>query len=317
MVNCENVLEDLVSVIMPVYNVDKYIDEAISSLVRQDYGKIEIIIVDDCSTDDTYSKIKKWTEIDDRIKVFRNDENKKICKTLNLALTKAKGQYVIRADGDDISEPNRISVLKKILDENPDIDIVGSQLISIDEEGKVLSYKKYPINPGSIKYSNKYISSVPHFWMTRRSVYEKLNGYRDIPFAEDYDLLLRGELLGMKYLNSSDYLYRCRIRRGNTTSSNGLIQRKTVHFVRHLHKVDMQNNFKVDDKAYKTSLLSSDKERESYIKAFNQLKASIFSKSKFDKLRYGFNAFVGDKYIREYMVEAIIFRMIILIDRRL
>ena len=97
-----------VSVIIPTYNVERYIQECIKSIQEQTYDNIEIVVVDDCSTDKTYEILKNIEEKDRRLKVFKNDKNMKICYTLNRALKNSTGEYIVRMDGDDISSSDRI-----------------------------------------------------------------------------------------------------------------------------------------------------------------------------------------------------------------
>ncbi|NQV78496.1 MAG: glycosyltransferase, partial [Lutibacter sp.] len=78
--------QPLVSVIIPVYNVELYVEKAINSIINQTYQNLEIIIVDDCSTDKTYSIVESLSKKDKRIKLIRNSKNLKISKTLNKAL---------------------------------------------------------------------------------------------------------------------------------------------------------------------------------------------------------------------------------------
>lgn len=306
----------LVSIIMPVYNVEEYIDEAIESVLKQTYKNFECIIIDDCSTDDTVVHLEKYAEIDSRIKIIKNEHNLKICLTMNKGLKVATGDFILRMDGDDVSEPERIEKLIKLLDENPGIALVGSQILSIDEKGEILSYKKYPICNEAITKGNRYISSVPHFWLARKDVYETLDGYRNIPYAEDYDFLLRGQLCGFKYMNSNEFLYRCRLRKGNTTSANGLLQRKTVHYVRELNKKEKQEkSFLFDKNELEDKLICSEKEKKIFIKGNNYLNQAVTSKGTIKKFFYLACAFVNSRYSREYIIEAIAFRVNIILER--
>ena len=141
---------DLVSIIMPVYNVEKFIAEAIESILDQTYTNFELIIVDDCSTDRTVSIINEYRKKDNRIVFLRNEKNLKICKTLNKAWKQAKGQYILRMDGDDISDVSRIEKMLNYIKSN-NVDLIGSYAVSIDEEGNILSYKKYFITDKYIK----------------------------------------------------------------------------------------------------------------------------------------------------------------------
>lgn len=306
----------LVSIIMPVYNVEEYIDEAIESILKQTYKNFECIIIDDCSTDGTVVHLEKYAELDSRIRIIKNAQNLKICLTMNKGLAEATGEFILRMDGDDISEPERIEKLIKLLDENPEIALVGSQILSIDENGGVLSHKKYPISNEAITKGNRYISSVPHFWLARKEVYDVLEGYRNIPYAEDYDFLLRGQLCGFKYMNSNEFLYRCRLRKGNTTSANGLLQRKTVHYVRELNKREKQEKiFLFDRDELNAKLICSEKEKQTFIKGNNYLNKAVTSRKIPKKIFYLTCAFVNSRYSREYIIEAIVFRVNILLER--
>ena len=164
-----------ISILMPTYNVALYVVEAVNSILQQSYDNFELIIVDDCSTDGTFELLQDLAKKDSRIVLLRNDKNSKICFTLNKAFKIAKGRYICRMDGDDISNPDRLKVLVEYLRNNPNIDLVGSQLVSIDERGTILSYKKYLRKPKFINIANHIFSSVPHFWLAKYEVYETLS----------------------------------------------------------------------------------------------------------------------------------------------
>ena len=93
----------LVSVIIPCYNAEKYVESAIRSIMNQTYKNLEIIITDDCSTDDTLEILQKLAKEDSRIKLYKNETNLKIVKTLNNMISQANGKYIARMDADDIS----------------------------------------------------------------------------------------------------------------------------------------------------------------------------------------------------------------------
>lgn len=302
----------LISILMPTYNVKNYVYEAVQSVIRQTYSNFELIIVDDCSTDGTYEILQNLAKEDYRIKLYRNSSNLKICKTLNKALSKAKGLYIGRMDGDDISEANRFELLKKYLDENPLIMLVGSSLISIDETGKKIGDKKYPILPKSIKTVNCFGSSVPHFWLARREIYDSLKGYREIPYAEDYDFLLRGENKGYKYANISECVYSCRIRKGNTVSSNGVQQKKAVEYVKKLNRLERRKKIDMfSEEEYQKAISSTEKEVLSYSTAAQYLNNAIHNKSnKIVMISNICRAFCADQYMRKYLFFAAEFRIV-------
>jgi glycosyltransferase involved in cell wall biosynthesis len=228
---------NLISVLMPVYNVERYVKKAIDSIVEQTYRNIELIIVDDCSIDGTYNIARNMALQDNRIKLFRNKENMKISKTLNFALLQAKGNFIARMDGDDISDNRRLEMYYNFLQENKHIHLVGCNLISIDEEGDTIGKTKYFHDQNMIKKTLKYVSPVSHVWMSYKYVYDALNGYRELSGAEDYDFLLRMTAMGYIYTNIDEYLYYVRLRTiGNTKFAIGPGQIKLHSYVYKLYK---------------------------------------------------------------------------------
>ena len=124
-----------VSVCVSAFNAQRYIAETLESLVNQSFPNIEIIVVDDGSTDGTADIASTYARRDNRIKIFRNGVNRGLVFSRNRALGEARGTLIATADADDISEPDRLSVQVGYLDENPQIGLVGSDVTLIDEEG--------------------------------------------------------------------------------------------------------------------------------------------------------------------------------------
>jgi glycosyltransferase involved in cell wall biosynthesis len=209
--------DSLISVLMPVYNVEKYIQKSVNSILQQTYRNFELIIVDDCSVDGTYNIVKNMALHDNRIRLFRNKENLKISKTLNFALSQARGNFIARMDGDDISDLRRLERYYHFLQNNKPIHLVGCNLVSIDEDDNVIGKTQYFFNQKLIKKTLKYASPVSHVWMTYKYIYDVLNGYRDVPGVEDYDFLLRMTTMGYVYTNVDEYLYSVRLRTKNNT----------------------------------------------------------------------------------------------------
>ena len=115
----------LISVLMPVYNSEKYVAEAIESILCQTYKDFEFIIINDASTDSSLKIIAKYAKQDKRIKLINNKKNVKISASLNKGLSIAKGKYIARMDSDDISLPSRFELQTKFLADNPAVGIVG------------------------------------------------------------------------------------------------------------------------------------------------------------------------------------------------
>lgn len=121
----------LVSVVMPVYNGALYLKEAVDSILSQTHANLELIIVNDGSTDNSEQIIRSYT--DERIVYLKNEVNSRICVTLNRGLDIAKGKYIARMDCDDISVPERLQKQVEYMELHPSIGIVGSDIIVFGE----------------------------------------------------------------------------------------------------------------------------------------------------------------------------------------
>ncbi len=141
----------VVSVIMPAYNGEKYINEAIESIINQTYQDWELIIVDDCSLDETVSIVKRYLS-DNRIKLYQNENNQGIAASRNKAIQKSNGKYIAIQDDDDISFPERLKEEVRFLDEYEDIDAVAGHWLKVDETGNnILSLFSAYKNPRFVK----------------------------------------------------------------------------------------------------------------------------------------------------------------------
>ena len=100
--------DPLISVLLSVYNDEKNIEESINSILSQSYKNIELLVIDDCSTDNTYKVINEIK--DSRIRIFRNKDNQGLTKSLNTLIKESKGHILARQDSDDISLPNRLEI---------------------------------------------------------------------------------------------------------------------------------------------------------------------------------------------------------------
>lgn len=121
-----------VTVLMPVYNAEMYLKEAIDSILNQTYTEFEFLIINDGSTDRTLEILNTYT--DQRLKII-TQENAGVAKALNNGLDQARGKYIVRMDADDISYPHRIERLVKYISENPEYIAIGSDINWIDKDG--------------------------------------------------------------------------------------------------------------------------------------------------------------------------------------
>lgn len=126
-----------ISVILPVYNAEKYISKSIESILRQTFEDFELIIINDGSKDNSLNIINKFT---DRRILLVDQENRGLAKTLNIGLDIAKGEYIARMDADDIALPNRFEEQMNYLTKYPEVGLLGSAIELIDENDKHISY---------------------------------------------------------------------------------------------------------------------------------------------------------------------------------
>lgn len=308
--------DPLISVIMPIFNVEKFVLEATTSILNQTYTNLEIIIIDDCSTDNTYEIIEKFAQTDKRIKLYRNDKNIKLVATLNRALQYVTGEYVLRMDGDDISEPNRVEKLYEFLRNHSDYMLVSSQVKTIDEYGKEIGCPNLPNNLESIKKVCRYISPVLHIWLCRAELYKELNGYRNILGAEDYDFVLRVLSSGYKVKNLSERLYSVRIRKGNTVSTIGLNQQISHNYCVFLYDQRIrkggEDDFNEEFLFLQYGYESSNQKKFQYLYKNFQKGIMMLRSYNFLGFYYVIQSLVGSKYIRSYLFNRIMYRLKIL-----
>jgi len=200
-----------VSVIMPFYNCEKYLDKAISSILNQTFQDFEFIIINDASTDRSDEIIQKYLT-DKRIVYIKNRERKGIVYNLNKGIEIAKADIIARMDGDDISEPQRLEVQYQFLQRNPNIALVGCFVKLINEKGEICGRKIKPITHEEIKKDILIYSPFIHpTIMIRKDVFKKVAFYRkQYLWCEDIDLWYRIIFSGYEVANIPQYLYQYR-----------------------------------------------------------------------------------------------------------
>ena len=212
-----------VTVLMSVYNGEKYLNEAIDSILGQTFKDFEFLIVNDGSTDKTREILESYK--DPRIRIINNEKNIGLTKSLNIGLRIVKGEYIARQDADDISCGNRLERQIKFLDEKLDIAIVGTNYFRINEKGDIIQeikrqekdkdIKKYLLNGNQLGHGTI---------MFRKSCIEKVGFYREeFKFAQDYDFVLH---FSEKYklANIPETLYKWRINSDSVSVSRKIIQ---------------------------------------------------------------------------------------------
>ena len=207
MENIENnfCFRSLISVIMPVYNSEKYVSDSIRSILNQTFYNFEFIIVDDCSTDNTWEIIQSF--YDNRIISIRNKKNLGNYPSRNIGMKKASGKYIAVMDGDDIAMPTRLWKQFDYLEKNSEILALGTQFdfIGLDFiKSNPTCYNK--ICAGLLDNNCVLHPSL----LIRTKIMRQLNGYNeDYKSSSDYDLVCRISLLGkIENLSDTCILYR-------------------------------------------------------------------------------------------------------------
>jgi glycosyltransferase involved in cell wall biosynthesis len=229
--------DDLVSVVIPVFNAEKYVREAIKSIQEQSHKRLEIICVDDCSTDGSPKILEEMAERDNRIVVMRNRKNLGIVGTLNKAISRCSGAVIARMDADDVAVPQRIEKQLSFL-KNGGYDLVGSPVIYITENGETIGQSDFYTPTQLIKFL-RYKSTLGHpTWMIYANIYRSLAGYREMAPAEDYDFILRAVKANVKIAMTKEPLlmFRTQSKSGGTALSQGLIQRKMFNYARKINR---------------------------------------------------------------------------------
>lgn len=176
-----------VTIIIPVYNGEKYLREAIDSILCQTHSDFVLLIINDCSKDKSVEIIKSYN--DQRIKLLDNEKNLGLSASLNIAIKNANSKYIARMDQDDISLPNRIEEQLKFMKENQDIGICGTYIekFGVDEPRTV----KNPTKHDDIKVELLFQNPIAHpAVMINKEILDKHNFRYDTAYdgAEDYDL---------------------------------------------------------------------------------------------------------------------------------
>ena len=179
-----------VSVIISTYDGERFIAEAVKSVLSQTFRQFELIIVNDASSDDTLRILEGFD--DERITILNNSTNLGIAASQNKAIASARGDYLALMDHDDISLSERLQVQVDFLDTHPEVGMVGSNCISIDENNTAKSVSAYPEDDAFLKW-HPLLYGCPFFHtslMIRRSAMERVGGYTgNYLFAGDYELI--------------------------------------------------------------------------------------------------------------------------------
>lgn len=246
----------LVSVCIPAYNHEQYIEQCIQSIIKQTYHNIELIVVDDGSKDKTWEKLlsledqckKRFTRV-----VFEHQDNQGTCATLNRATSLAKGKYIYIIASDDVSKPSAISEELDFLENNPDYVLCVGDNEFINEKGERIAWDRnrnvVPSDSGQNTFAKHLltIKRIPRFdsvdygsyatllqgnyivngYLIRKETFDKIGGYApDAPLEDWYIMLQLSKYGKFKFINKILFSYR--VHQHNTFTQRDLMRKKTA-----------------------------------------------------------------------------------------
>lgn len=202
----------LITVLMPCYNAGHFLKDAIDSIINQTYSNLEILLIDDGSTDGSRETILSYASRDPRIKAVFNEQNLGLIRTLNKGVDIASGEFIARMDSDDVSRLNRIEKLLTAFGENPEVDVMAAGYFSMSENGKH-NRRVYPkaCDSDALLFVSFFSTPVNHPCMMAKSSVLKANAF-DLSYihSEDYEIFSRLLLSGSKFMNLDEPLYHLR-----------------------------------------------------------------------------------------------------------
>lgn len=210
-----------VSIVLPVYNGEKYLRESLDSILRQSFTEWELIIVDDCSKDTTPCIVDGYSARDSRIHVIHNEENQRLPRSLNIGFREAKGDYLTWTSDDNIYFPDALQEMHDALTRNQDFAMVVADMEIINEKGN--------LQGGKASYEDEHFcisNTVGACFMYRREVIRRIGEYNpDMFLVEDYDYWLRIKYEYGEILRIPKVLYYYRIHGESLTAT----RKKDIH----------------------------------------------------------------------------------------
>ncbi len=214
---------------MSVYNGEKYVAEAINSIINQTFKDFEFIIIDDGSTDNSLIIVKTLSLLDERIRIIENYGNIGLAKSLNRGISLSRGKYIARMDADDISLPDRFEKQIAFLDNNPEIFALGGSVVYIDDEGRLGKLSAYPLRPQQVKWLLFFGHHLAHpTSMFRRELFlrTEIKYNENLKTTQDFDIWVQiAERFAIA--NLPDVLLYYRDHKDNVSHKSEEIQRKT------------------------------------------------------------------------------------------
>lgn len=220
-----------ISIILPVYNREKLLPKAIESCLNQTFKDFELIIIDDCSKDESFKIAAKYAEQDTRIKVIRNETNKKLPASLNIAFKKARGQYYTWTSDDNFFHENALEKMSAVLNKASDIGLVYTDYTLINEQGEI-GARLYQEPPEFLPIRD----CVGACFLYRADLAKQIGGYNEnMHLVDDYEYWLRLGLI-TKFAHLPESLYFYRVHAQSLTNERKLEAQKAKRVLKDLYK---------------------------------------------------------------------------------
>lgn len=200
----------LFTVLMPAYNAQRYLAQAIESVLLQDLRDFELLVLNDGSTDDTAKIAGRYARVDKRVHLLNRARQGQVASR-NELLASSKTEIIAWADADDISLPHRFSLQYAALSQRPDLAALGTMMIVVDHDGRRVGMQRNPVGAERVVAElERRVALAQTSSMMRRQIAIDAGGFREAyAAAEDYDLLLRlGQLGSLDNLNVVGVHYR-------------------------------------------------------------------------------------------------------------
>ncbi len=299
----------LVTVLMPVYNGEKYLKMAIDSILNQTYKNFELLIINDGSTDKSESIISKYS--DERIFYVKNEKNLGLVTTLNKGLALAKGDYIARMDCDDISMPMRFEKQVRFMDENDEVGVCGTWIKFFGEGPGIVV--KNPVSHREIECKLLFSNPMAHpTVMLRKSFFDRFNltYSSNYQLAEDFELWHRCVKL-FKFHNIPEVLLRYRITAGSETHSKQDFLQETVDsiFRKGLEGLGLQVDIgelrlhkKIGDEISLGNIKKIEEVKEHILRLYGaNHRRSLYPVREFDKMLSGYWFIICTKFTGSFM----------------
>lgn len=262
----------LVSIIIPCYNHENFLDDCIKGVLEQSYKDIEFLICDDCSPDGSYQKIKSYEkelrERFSRVEIFLNEENQGVTKNINRMLSIAEGEFIKIIASDDAMLPNAIEQAVTYLNSNPDVDILVCNGAKIAEDQHHGSYQfGEPIYKEPLKLDSERLIEEIFILNTisapaaivKKSVFEELGYYDEDIAIEDLEYWLRAlskKTIKFDYLDIPLVLYRVNENSMSSMSNNPRLEGRRIRF--HNAEMEILNKYKafVPESIYSEAIMN-------------------------------------------------------------